>query len=81
MLSEPDEPLGDTLLLPPTHSDADYLVQERTAGLVRVKRDGGRLAFAAPPLTRSGGSWRRCLGGRQFDHLHPRHGGAVEPVE
>ncbi|MEO8282498.1 MAG: PhzF family phenazine biosynthesis protein [Pseudarthrobacter sp.] len=30
------------------------LVQERGAGLVRVKRDGGRLAFAAPPLTRSG---------------------------
>jgi PhzF family phenazine biosynthesis protein len=30
------------------------LVQECAAGLVRVKRDGGRLAFAAPPLTRSG---------------------------
>ena len=30
------------------------LVQECGAGLVRVKRDGGRLAFAAPPLTRSG---------------------------
>ncbi|MGO4187696.1 PhzF family phenazine biosynthesis protein [Pseudarthrobacter sp. TAF60_1] len=28
------------------------LVQECAAGLVRVKRDGGRLAFAAPPLTR-----------------------------
>lgn len=30
------------------------LVQECGAGLVRVKRDGGRLGFAAPPLTRSG---------------------------
>jgi PhzF family phenazine biosynthesis protein len=30
------------------------LVQECAAGLVRVKRDGGMLAFAAPPLTRSG---------------------------
>ena len=30
------------------------LVQECAAGLVRVRRDGGRLAFAAPPLTRSG---------------------------
>ncbi|MET1066203.1 MAG: PhzF family phenazine biosynthesis protein [Arthrobacter sp.] len=30
------------------------LVQECGAGLVRIKRDGARLAFAAPPLTRSG---------------------------
>ncbi|MBT2533509.1 PhzF family phenazine biosynthesis protein [Arthrobacter sp. ISL-48] len=30
------------------------LVQECGAGLVRVKHDGGTLAFAAPPLTRSG---------------------------
>ncbi|MDP9980794.1 PhzF family phenazine biosynthesis protein [Pseudarthrobacter oxydans] len=30
------------------------LVQECGAGLVQVKRDGERLAFAAPPLTRSG---------------------------
>lgn len=29
-----------------------YLVQECGAGLVRVKHDDGRLAFAAPPLTR-----------------------------
>lgn len=29
-----------------------FLVQECGAGLVRVKHDGGRLAFAAPPLTR-----------------------------
>jgi PhzF family phenazine biosynthesis protein len=30
------------------------MVQECGAGLVQVKRDGGQLAFAAPPLTRSG---------------------------
>jgi predicted PhzF superfamily epimerase YddE/YHI9 len=29
-------------------------VQECGAGLVRIRRDGNRLAFAAPPLTRSG---------------------------
>ena len=32
----------------------DEVVQECGAGLVRVRRDGGRLAFAAPPLVRSG---------------------------
>jgi len=32
----------------------DYVVQECGAGLVRIKRDAGRLAFAAPPLTRFG---------------------------
>ncbi|TLM73771.1 PhzF family phenazine biosynthesis protein [Pseudarthrobacter sp. NamB4] len=31
-----------------------FLVQECAAGLVRVKCDDGRLAFAAPPLTRFG---------------------------
>ncbi|MDQ0730250.1 PhzF family phenazine biosynthesis protein [Arthrobacter sp. B1I2] len=31
-----------------------YVVQECAAGLVRIRRDGGRLAFAAPPLTRFG---------------------------
>ncbi|MGX1163236.1 PhzF family phenazine biosynthesis protein [Arthrobacter sp. SLBN-100] len=31
-----------------------FVVQECAAGLVRVKHDGGRLAFAAPPLTRFG---------------------------
>jgi PhzF family phenazine biosynthesis protein len=30
------------------------VVQECGVGLVRIKRDGGRLAFAAPPLRRSG---------------------------
>jgi PhzF family phenazine biosynthesis protein len=32
----------------------DDVVQECGAGLVRIRRDGGRLAFAAPPLRRSG---------------------------
>lgn len=32
----------------------DYVVQECGAGLIRIKRDGDRLAFAAPPLKRSG---------------------------
>lgn len=32
----------------------DVVVQECGAGLVRIKRDGARLAFAAPPLKRSG---------------------------
>ena len=31
-----------------------HVVQECAAGLVRIKLDGGRLAFAAPPLTRFG---------------------------
>ena len=33
---------------------SDYVVQECGAGLVRIKRDGARLAFAAPPLQRAG---------------------------
>ena len=32
----------------------ETVVQQCGAGLVRVKRDGARLAFAAPPLRRSG---------------------------
>ena len=35
-------------------TDRDEFVQECGAGPVRVRRDGGRLAFAAPPLVRSG---------------------------
>lgn len=34
--------------------DGDGLVQECGAGLVRLRRDQDRLAFQAPPLTRSG---------------------------
>lgn len=33
---------------------AEEVVQECGVGLVRIRRDGGRLAFAAPPLRRSG---------------------------
>lgn len=32
----------------------DYVVQECGIGLVKIKRDAGRLAFAAPPLRKSG---------------------------
>lgn len=37
-----------------TPVDPDVVVQECGAGLVRVRRDGARLAFAAPPLLRGG---------------------------
>ena len=33
---------------------AEHIVQECGVGLVRIRRDGGRLAFAAPPLRKSG---------------------------
>lgn len=32
----------------------DFIVQECGAGLIRIRRDDDRLAFAAPPLNRSG---------------------------
>jgi PhzF family phenazine biosynthesis protein len=32
----------------------DIIVQQCEAGLIRIRRDGGRLAFAAPPLLRTG---------------------------
>lgn len=35
-------------------AESDTVVQECGAGLVRIKRDGARLAFAAPPLLRTG---------------------------
>jgi PhzF family phenazine biosynthesis protein len=35
-------------------NDHDELIQECGAGLVRVRRDGTRLSFAAPPLIRGG---------------------------
>lgn len=34
--------------------DANEVIQECGVGLVRVRRDGSRLAFAAPPLRRTG---------------------------
>src|SRR5215212_11288438 len=33
---------------------AEEIVQECGAGLIRIRRDGDRLAFEAPPLVRSG---------------------------
>jgi PhzF family phenazine biosynthesis protein len=38
------------------------VVQECGIGLVRIRRDGGRLAFAAPPLRRSGAVEPEVLG-------------------
>jgi PhzF family phenazine biosynthesis protein len=35
-------------------ADAGVIVQECDAGLIPIRRDGDRLAFAAPPLRRSG---------------------------
>lgn len=47
----------------------DRVVQECAAGLITIRRDGGTLAFAAPPLSRSGpvddetmAEVERCLG-------------------
>jgi PhzF family phenazine biosynthesis protein len=37
-----------------TPQQAGMVVQECGVGLVKIRRDGDRLAFAAPPLTRSG---------------------------
>lgn len=37
-----------------TPRNPDEIVQECEVGLVRIRRNGGRLAFAAPPLSRSG---------------------------
>jgi PhzF family phenazine biosynthesis protein len=36
-----------------TPRDANTIVQQCGAGLVRIRRDGGRLAFGAPPLKRT----------------------------
>jgi PhzF family phenazine biosynthesis protein len=45
-------------------AQADEVVQECGVGLVRIRRDGPRLAFAAPPLRRTGAldpSYREAL--------------------
>ena len=34
--------------------EAEHVVQECAAGLIKLRRDGDRLAFAAPPLLKSG---------------------------
>ena len=39
---------------PKGNTEGGAVVQECSAGLVRIKRDGARLAFAAPPQRRSG---------------------------
>ncbi|MEH0108608.1 PhzF family phenazine biosynthesis protein [Tersicoccus sp. MR15.9] len=44
----------------PRDPDGD-LIQECAAGLIRIRRDGGRLAFAAPPTIRSGPVDRQTL--------------------
>src|SRR5665647_640686 len=35
------------------HNAKDEFIQECAVGLVKIRRDGARLAFAAPPLQRS----------------------------
>lgn len=49
----------------------DRIVQECGVGLVELRRDGGRLAFAAPPLRRSGpvseGDLARIAAGLRLD--------------
>ena len=52
-----------------TPKTADVIVQECRAGLIRIRREADRLAFAAPPLIRSGpldsdllGQVTECLG-------------------
>lgn len=40
----------------------EHVVQECAVGLVRIRRDGERLAFAAPPLVRSGPVDRDLVG-------------------
>ena len=42
--------------------DGDAIVQECGAGLVSVRRSDGRLAFAAPPLVRSGEVDEKLIG-------------------
>ena len=45
----------------------EHIIQECAAGLITLRRDGSRLAFAAPPLQRSGpveaGLWPRIAAG------------------
>lgn len=43
------------------HADSDVLIQECGAGLVRVRRDGDLLSFAAPPTIRTGDLDERYL--------------------
>jgi PhzF family phenazine biosynthesis protein len=58
-------------------SDPDLIVQECGAGLIPVRRDGERLAFAAPPLMRSGPIEPQLLADR-LDQLGLRHEDLVD---
>ncbi len=57
--------------------DAERVVQECGAGLIPIRRDGERLAFAAPPLTRSGPIEPDVLAER-LDQLGLRHDDVVD---
>src|SRR5581483_9425178 len=46
---------------PKAKHNAETIVQECAAGLIQIRRDGERLAFAAPPLLRSGDVDRAVL--------------------
>ena len=60
-----------------TPRHADRIVQECGAGLIPVRRDADRLAFAAPPLTRSGPVEPQWLADR-IDRLGIRHEDIVD---
>lgn len=48
------------------------IIQECGAGLVPIRRDNGRLSFAAPPLIRSGApAWDELDKARQFLRIEP----------
>lgn len=45
---------GAGAAMPGGKPKGEFIVQECGVGLVKIRRDGGRLAFAAPPLKKSG---------------------------
>jgi predicted PhzF superfamily epimerase YddE/YHI9 len=62
---------------------SDHVVQECGAGLVEIRRDESRLAFAAPPLVRSGPvepSLRERIGACWGSTSSVRHGSTTVPV-
>ncbi len=60
-----------------TPNDPGRIVQECGAGLIPIRRDGDRLAFAAPPLTRSGPVEPQVLADR-LDQLGLGHDDIVD---
>ncbi len=60
-----------------TPRQPDRIVQECGAGLIPIRRDAERLAFAAPPLSRSGPVDPQLLADR-LDHLGLRHDDIVD---